>query len=77
MLSFFGRILKSKKAKEEEIDPMKKFLIAGLGNIGPKYENTRHNIGFKILDELAAKQEAVFTTSFLSKIVTDAPAWLR
>lgn len=68
MLSFFGRILKSKKAKEEEIDPMKKFLIAGLGNIGPKYENTRHNIGFKILDELAAKQKAVFTTQKLGDI---------
>ena len=68
MLSFFGRILKNKKAKEEEIDPMKKFLIAGLGNIGPKYENTRHNIGFKILDELAAKQEAVFTTQKLGDI---------
>ncbi len=68
MLSFFGRILKSKKAKEEEIDPMKKFLIAGLGNIGLKYENTRHNIGFKILDELAAKQEAVFTTQKLGDI---------
>ncbi|UAB84923.1 aminoacyl-tRNA hydrolase [Zunongwangia sp. SCSIO 43204] len=68
MLSFFGRILKSKKATEEEIDPMKKFLIAGLGNIGPKYENTRHNIGFKILDELAAKQEAVFTTQKLGDI---------
>lgn len=31
---------------------MKKFLIAGLGNIGSEYENTRHNIGFKILDAL-------------------------
>ncbi|MFC6859976.1 aminoacyl-tRNA hydrolase [Zunongwangia atlantica] len=68
MLSFFGRILKSKKATEEEIDPMKKFLIAGLGNIGPKYENTRHNIGFKVLDELAAKHEAVFTTQKLGDI---------
>ncbi|MEE4198890.1 MAG: aminoacyl-tRNA hydrolase [Bacteroidales bacterium] len=30
-----------------------KYLIAGLGNIGNEYVNTRHNIGFKILDALA------------------------
>jgi PTH1 family peptidyl-tRNA hydrolase len=36
------------------------FLIAGLGNIGPEYENTRHNIGFKILDSLSNTQGAPF-----------------
>ena len=36
------------------------FLIAGLGNIGPEYEHTRHNIGFKILDRLANTQGAPF-----------------
>ena len=30
-----------------------KYLIAGLGNIGSEYKNTRHNIGFQILDTLA------------------------
>ncbi len=30
-----------------------KYLITGLGNIGTEYENTRHNIGFKVLDALA------------------------
>ncbi|MDP4678908.1 MAG: aminoacyl-tRNA hydrolase [Cyclobacteriaceae bacterium] len=32
-----------------------KYLIAGLGNIGPEYELTRHNIGFLVLDRLADK----------------------
>ena len=41
---------------------MSKFLLAGLGNIGPEYEGTRHNIGFDIADALAAKHEAAFTT---------------
>lgn len=32
--------------------------IIGLGNPGPKYEHNRHNIGFKVLDELAQKYHA-------------------
>lgn len=38
-----------------------KFLIVGLGNIGSEYENTRHNIGFKIADALATKHKVGFT----------------
>ena len=37
-----------------------KYLIAGLGNIGSEYVNTRHNIGFKILDALANASNIVF-----------------
>jgi len=39
-----------------------KFLIAGLGNIGSEYSNTRHNIGFILADALALEAGAVFTT---------------
>lgn len=39
-----------------------KYLIAGLGNIGDKYQNTRHNIGFKILDALAGASNIVFSS---------------
>jgi PTH1 family peptidyl-tRNA hydrolase len=39
---------------------MKKFLVVGLGNIGSNYEETRHNIGFKILDQYAKKKELLF-----------------
>lgn len=37
-----------------------KYLIVGLGNIGDEYHNTRHNIGFKILDALAEASNIVF-----------------
>ncbi len=39
-----------------------KFLIVGLGNIGAEYVNTRHNIGFKIVDFLAKKEGITFET---------------
>lgn len=37
-----------------------KYLIAGLGNIGSEYKNTRHNIGFQILDALARASNISF-----------------
>jgi len=67
MLAFFGRLFKSKEKPPPE-DPMKKFLIVGLGNIGPKYVNTRHNIGFRVVDAFAKAQQTTFETEKLGDI---------
>lgn len=37
-----------------------KYLITGLGNIGPEYHETRHNIGFMVLDHMANKKDIAF-----------------
>ena len=61
--------LKLFDTKEKELsDPMKKFLIVGLGNIGAEYVNTRHNIGFKILDYFAKKESISFQTAKLGDV---------
>ena len=47
---------------------MDKFLIVGLGNPGEKYYNTRHNIGFELLDFISKKHESEFETNRLGQI---------
>lgn len=39
---------------------MKKFLIVGIGNIGKEYDNTRHNVGFQILDYISKEYQQDF-----------------
>ena len=65
IISFLRTLFGKKKVNE---DIMKKYLIVGLGNIGNDYADTRHNIGFKILDELAKTQEVNFETQKLGTI---------
>ncbi|MDO6736495.1 aminoacyl-tRNA hydrolase [Wenyingzhuangia sp. 2_MG-2023] len=65
-MGFFSKWFQPKQLSN--VDPMKKFLIVGLGNIGSDYENTRHNIGFKIVDELAKQQESSFSTEKLGDV---------
>lgn len=50
------------KKENDIVDIMNKFLIVGLGNIGAEYINTRHNIGFKILEYFAKKNSISFET---------------
>lgn len=70
MLYFIKQLFCSSKQLLLETDPMKKFLIAGLGNIGSEYEDTRHNIGFKVLDFLAEQENFTFESAKLGAVGT-------
>ena len=54
--------------RNKEDNKVKKFLIVGLGNIGSEYVNTRHNIGFKVLDYLANEENLEFKSVKLGSL---------
>ena len=53
---FFNKIVSRFSSKSD----MNKYLILGIGNIGHDYENTRHNIGFDVIDKLALELKVSF-----------------
>ena len=70
MFRFLASIFKLKGTLLDEKHAMKKFLVVGLGNIGEEYAETRHNIGFKILDSLSVEEKFSFETAKLGDVGT-------
>ncbi|NNL01906.1 MAG: aminoacyl-tRNA hydrolase [Eudoraea sp.] len=68
MKSFFEFIFAKEKQLLEETDSMKKYLLIGLGNIGDEYKDTRHNVGFQVLNKLSEKEKFSFETRKLGDL---------
>ena len=59
----FSRHSSGETTESQDTEQAMKFLIVGLGNIGAEYQDTRHNIGFTILDAFAEASNVVFASA--------------
>ncbi len=66
MLNWLKNLFNFSKNKEEP--DLMKYLIVGLGNMGPDYDNTRHNIGFDVVDALAKEFDVKFKNDSLGDL---------
>lgn len=60
--------IKSLFKQKEEIDSNMKYLVVGLGNMHPDYDDTRHNIGFDVVDLMAQEGNAKFKNDTLGDV---------
>lgn len=68
MFTFFKNIFV--KAKSNKVPTEMKYLIVGIGNIGEEYDQTRHNVGFEMLDALAKDNSVKFSGERYGDVAT-------
>lgn len=65
-----GKEGKQEQSETEKNHQQMNFLIVGLGNIGSEYAQSRHNIGFRVLDALAKASNLVFEDKRYGAVTT-------